>query len=210
MARRAPKSNPDLNITSFCDIITVAIVALFMSLVVVIDIALKTPKLRLAPYSVAVTNAPVYIECRNNQIYPVNPAEIDQAIRRTLREIREKAGQGTGSTVAEGLTRDIGNRFYRVDNSMLAVGIKLLHPRWEVRGLDVPRATESGAFGDLLDRLDTGTHYLVYIVRDDSFEAFEQARIFSKSRGFMNGWEYIGIDEPISLDGLQDKVLADL
>lgn len=210
MARRPPKPEPDLNITSFCDIITVSIVALFMSLVIVIDIAMKTPKLRTAPYSRAVTNTPVYVECRGDTLYPINRSEIEQSIRSTLRTIRAQNASGQSASREENLMLDMGNQYYRIDNSMLAVGAMVLHPRLEVEGLAAPAVADPGPFGGILDTLNTNIHYLVYLVRDDSFNAYRQARDFARSRGFLTGWEYLGIDEPISFDGLYKNVRADL
>ena len=211
MARRKPKSEPDLNITSFCDIITVSIVALFMALVIVIDIATKTPKLRLAPYSREVTNMPVYVECRNNQIYPVDRMEIDRAIRAAIADIRKQSGSNDPIFSRENaLLRDIGNAYYRIDNSMMAVGALLLVPRTDVAGISPPEVDHPGDFGQLIAQLDTNRHYLVYLVRDDSFDAFRKARDYSRQAGFANGWEYLGIDEPISFEGMFKNVRAEM
>lgn len=210
MPKRPSKGNPELNVVTFCDIVTVSIVALFMALVIVIDISLKTPKLRAAPIALSITNAPVYIDCRDNQLYVIDRVEIDLAINAALKDIRSRAAAGNPVTKEEALGMDIGNDYYRIDNGKLAVGQVYLNPRPQRPGMPPPKDKDPGPFARVLERLQTNTHYMVYIVRDNSFDAFRKARELATQYGFRNGWEYISHEESISFDGVLRQVKADL
>ncbi len=210
MAKRPQKREPDLNVTSFCDIITVSIVALFMVMVVVIDIAMRTPKVRATPIALDTTNTPVYIECRGEQLYYIDRTEIRQALRTAQETARVRALSGQTNTLAEALSEDIGNAYYRIDNSFIMLGVTALIPRPGVAGYPAPEDNApEGEFNRLLKTLNTNMHYMVYLVRDDSFETFRKARDFGARNGFLNGWEYIGRDEPITFDGMLSKVKAE-
>lgn len=209
MAKRPPKGNPELNVTSFCDIITVSIVALFMVMVIVIDLALRTPKVRPTPLALATTNQPVYVECRNNQIYFIDKAEIGDAMRTASREIRARALSGEDGAMEAAMSADVGNRYYRLDNSFMMMGVIALVPRPDVPGIAGPTEEEEGPFGQVIGALSTNLHYLVYLVRDDSFETFKRARDLGAQNGFLTGWEYLGRDEPITFEGMFSKVKAE-
>lgn len=210
MPKRPPKGNPDLNVVTFCDIVTVSIVALFMALVIVIDISLKTPKLKAAPIAFATTNVPVYVDCRDNQLFIIDRVEIELAIEDALKTIRSRASAGNPVSREEALSMDIGNDFYRIDNGKLAVGQVYINPRPEKRGIKPPRKKEPGLFASILEKYNTNTHYMVYVVREDSFEAFREARDLAAQFGFRNGWEYVAHEESISFDGILRNVRAEL
>lgn len=210
MAKRPKKDNPELNVTSFCDIITVSIVALFMVMVIVIDLALRTPKVRPTPLALSTTNTPVYIECRGNQIYPIDRVEIAEAMRIASRDIRARALSGETNAMVEAMSREVGNEFYRLDNSFMMMGVVALIPKPDVPGLPPPNDQQpDGPFNRLVKSLSTNQHYLVYLVRDDSFEAFRKARDFGARNGFLTGWEYLDRSEPITFEGMFSKVKAE-
>lgn len=210
MAKRPQKKEPELNVTSFCDIITVSIVALFMVMVIVIDLALRTPKVRATPLALETTNLPVYVECRGNQIYPIDRVEIAEAMRTASLEIRGRALSGEANAMEEAMSKDVGNEFYRLDNSFMMMGVVALIPRRNVPGLAAPDDEHpDGDFSRLLKTLNTNLHYLVYLVRDDSFATFRKARDLGARNGFLTGWEYLDRDEPITFEGLFSKVKAE-
>ncbi len=211
MAKRPHKGNPELNVTSFCDIITVSIVALFMVMVIVIDLALRTPKVRPTPLAISTTNQPVFVECRGDQLYFIDRVEIAEAMRTAAREIRGRALSGDANATEEALSRDVGNEYYRLDNSFMMMGVVALLPRPGVPGLPPPESadTDDSTFSRILGTLRTNQHYLVYLVRDDSFNAFRKTRDFGARNGFLSGWEYLDRDEPITFEGMFNRVKAE-
>jgi biopolymer transport protein ExbD len=200
----------DLNVTSFCDIITVSIVALFMTMVIVVDMAMRTPKLRATPLSRDTTNMAVYVECRNSQLYFIDQFEITEAMQSGLQQIRIRSLASGGANAMEtALSLDVGNEYYRVDNSFMMMGAAVLLPRQDVPGLQPPVPGGTGAYQRIVATLATNVHYLVFLVRDDSFDAFRKAREHGIQRGFMTGWEYLGRDEPITFDGMFRNIRAE-
>lgn len=210
MARRPEKKEPELNVTSFCDIITVSIVALFMVMVIVTDLALRTPKVRPTPLALDTTNSPVYVECRGNQLYPIDRVEITTAMRTATVEMRAKALSGDTNVMAQAMSQDVGNEYYRLDNSFMMMGVIALAPRPNIEGLPPPDDEHpNGPFDRILKILNTNQHYLVYLVRDDSFDAFRKARNAATQNGFISGWEYLDRNELITFEGMFSRVKAE-
>jgi biopolymer transport protein ExbD len=209
MRRRIEKKTPELNVTSLCDIITVSIFALFMTLVIVIEIAMRTPKVEATPLARATTNVAVYVECRNNQLFYVDRGEIMGAMDQALADIRARVAAGDPMSRQAALSLDVGNTFYRIDTSMMAMSLLMLIPREAPRGAAPPSEANPGLMGQLAGGYDPASHYFVFLVRDDSFEAFRQARAFSAAQGFLTGWEYLMRDEPLTFDGLLRQVRAE-
>ena len=210
MSGRKKKGNPDLNVVSFCDIVTVSMVAMFMALIIVIDQALRTPEIRPTPLASPTTNAPVFFECRNNQVYVIDRRELLNELQRSTREMRTKSVGQTEAFLQEAMEQDIGNRFYRMDIGFLMMGIVALIPRPNVDGVPEDNLDyATNAYIRTMDRLDTNAQYVVYLVRDDSFPIFRKLRDLTMQRGFLSGWEYIGRTEPITFEGMFSRVRAE-
>jgi biopolymer transport protein ExbD len=135
MSGRKKKGNPDLNVVSFCDIVTVSMVAMFMALIIVIDQALRTPEIRPTPLATPTTNTPVFFECRNNQVYVIDRRELMDELQRSTRELRKKNTGQADAFLQEAMEQDIGNRFYRMDIGFLMMGVVALLPRDKVEGV---------------------------------------------------------------------------
>jgi len=209
MPRPRKKSVPTLNIITFCDIITVSMVAMFMVLIIVIDQAMKTPVVRPIPLALATTNTPVYFECRSNQVYFIDRAELQEARTRALTELRAR-GAKPEDMLQQAMDLDIGNRFYRFDNSFLMMGIMALLPRESVSGIalaDMEKPTSD--FLKQLGALSPNAHYVVYLVRDDSFPAYRKVRDITVRMGLLSGWEYLGRSEVITFEGMFAKIKAE-
>ena len=208
MARKRA-GDPELSLVSFCDIVTVSCVALFMAMVVIIDQSMRTPIIRPTPMTEATTNLPVYFECRAEQLFPIDRAALMQNIR-TSRETMKKASKPGGAeaeALAYMMNQDIGDEVYRVDNSFLTIGILALRPRIGSHGLSLESLpTPTGAFQKALKQYDHQSHYLVFYVRDDSFALFRKARDLAHAAGFPLGWEYLERDEPITFAGMMGNV----
>lgn len=210
MSGRKKKGNPDLNVVSFCDIVTVSMVAMFMALIIVIDQALRTPEIRPTPLATPTTNSPVFFECRNNQVYVIDRRELMDELQRSTRELRKKNTGEADAFLQEAMEQDIGNRFYRMDVGFLMMGVVALLPREKVEGvpegnLDHP----TNAYERTMAQLDTNSQYVVYLVRDDSFPIFRKLRDQTLQRGFLSGWEYLGRTEPITFEGMFSRVRAE-
>ncbi len=207
--RRPKKGNPELNVVSFCDIVTVAMVALFMVLIIVIDQALRTPIVRPIPLATNTTNAPVYFECRSNQVFYIDREELAQIRNRAVLELKARTGGGE-QMLQQAMQQEIGNAFYLFDNSFLMMGIMALQPRPGVQGEPEEKLQEpSSTFFQRMTSLDPDAAYVVYLVRDDSFPAYRAARNLTVRQGLLSGWEYLGRDEVITFEGMFARVKAE-
>ena len=209
MARPKKKSVPTLNIITFCDIVTVSMVAMFMVLIIVIDQAMRTPIVRPIPLALATTNAPVYFECRSNQVFYIDRKELEDIRVKAMAEMRAKSGEQE-SMLQNAMNQDIGNRFYHFENSFLVLGITALVPREGVPGVAIPELEKPDAvFQRVVNELDPLAHFIVYLVRDDSFDAYRKVRELSNKRGFLSGWEYLGRGEVITFEGMFGRIKAE-
>jgi|APTNR8051073442_1049403.scaffolds.fasta_scaffold00158_31 hypothetical protein len=209
MARPKKKSVPTLNIITFCDIITVSMVAMFMVLIIVIDQAMKTPEVRPIPLALTTTNAPVYFECRSNQVFFIDRTELEILRAKTMSELRSRSVKQE-DMLQNAMNQDIGNRFYRFDNSFLMMGLVALHPREGASGssladLDKP----DDPIRSLITNLNVQATYAIFLVRDDAFDAYRKVRDLSAQRGLLSGWEYLARDEAITFEGSMSKIRAE-
>jgi len=209
VAKPRKKSVPTLNIITFCDIVTVSMVAMFMVLIIVIDQSMRTPEVRPIPLALATTNAPVYFECRSNQVFYLDRQGLDEVRAKALAEMRAKAGEQEGM-LQSAMSQDIGNRFYKFENSFLVLGIMALTPREGVPGVPIPELENPESdFQKVLSTLDPMAHFVVYLVRDDSFDAYRKVRNLTNKRSLLTGWEYLGRGEVITFEGMFARIKAE-
>jgi hypothetical protein len=205
---RPKKGDPELLLVSFCDIVTVTMASLFMALLVVIDQSMRTPTFRHTPIAEAITNVPVYFECRANQVFPIDRVKLAEALRNTTNTVAKTAGGTNTLSSLAGLgqlmMQDIGNEYYQIDTRYLLLGQMALLPRTNAIGMKSSEVTNK--FGAVIAPINKDSQYLVFLVRDDSFSIFRKARDVSAKAGFRSGWEYLGRDEPITFVGAYARI----
>ncbi len=204
------RGDPELLLVSFCDIVTVTTSALFMAMIIVIDQSSKTPLYRPTPISVETTNAPVYFECRDNQLFYIDRTNLLSILRKSAEESKPAAGTNTTQVLGALLNRDIGDDVYRFDNRFLLLGEIALLPRTNATGLTVTDldSKANNKFQKMLQRLNRENQYLVFLVRDDSFPAFRKVRDMAVNMGFISGWEFLEREEPITFVGALARIKA--
>jgi hypothetical protein len=199
---RPKKGDPELLLVSFCDIVTIVVAALFMAMIVVIDESGRIPVIRPTPMTKPTTNAPVYFECRRNQVFPVDR----EGIMRKLKEADEafgaqakKEGEATEEALKTLAKMLVTNEFYRVDSNYLLVNMVALRPSGDRPGATKEELdhTSTNVFRLALDKVNPTNEFVAFIVRDDSFPVFRKAREICTAKGYLNGWEYVAIDEPL-------------
>lgn len=200
---KVKKEGPELLLVSFCDIVTVTMASLFMALLVVIDQSMRTPTFRHTPIAEAITNMPVYFECRANQVFPINRAKLAEQLRNTTNTVAKTPGGSNTLSSLSGLgelmMQDIGDEYYQIDTRYLLLGQMALLPRTNATG--IKSADITNKFGSVIATINKDNQYLVFLVRDDSFLAFRKARDVSTKAGYRSGWEYLGRDEPLTFVG---------
>ncbi len=206
---RPKKGDPELNLVSFCDIVTVICVALFMAMIVVLDIAMRTPTIRPMPLAEATTNAPVYFECRDEQLFPIDHEGLAALVRNAGADVKTSTQGQEIRAVEDIMNLDLGNDEYKVDNRFLMVGLVALRPRDTGQPIPIGQnAQDAGSFAARIAKLEPRRQYLAFVVRDDAFATFRKARDLATAAGFEVGWEYIGRDEPITFEGSMAHIMV--
>lgn len=159
----------------------------------------SVPELRIKPRAFPTTKAPAFFECRNNEVFFVDKDELDKQVAGVLAGLSPGTRGGDLSVFLRAIQeREIGNAYYTVDPKSLLAGRMGLQPRAGVRGEplgDLQR--RDGKFQQWLAQLDQQGRYISFLLRDDSFAVFRQAREIAERAGFDTVWELLGPDEPI-------------
>ncbi|MEI8063743.1 MAG: hypothetical protein WCH84_06740 [Verrucomicrobiota bacterium] len=134
---------------------------------------------------------PVFFECRSNEVFFVDKAGIATLTPNV------RAGD-PASFVKVIQSKEIGNEFYKVIPSYLMAWVIALEPRTGVPGENLEQLEKADSkFQTLLAHLDQKTHYLVFMVRNDSSKACLLARAVAENRGFETTLTPLKDNEPI-------------
>jgi hypothetical protein len=199
MAQRKKKGEPEMLIVSFCDIVTITTAAMFFALLITIMEASKVPTFKPAPMAAPTDKVPVFFECRNQEIFYIDKVTLDDQVTKLLSTL--SPGVRTGKLenflkVVQG--QEIGNEYYKVNPSYLLAAILAIDGRSGVHGEtkdQIQLATSK--FWTVLKQLDRNSQFVVFLVRDDSFDIMRRARRTADQAGFIVGWDLLGEKEPI-------------
>jgi hypothetical protein len=196
---RKRKSEPELLIVSFCDIVTITTAALFFCLIVTVQEAVKIPVFKPTPLAKVSSKQGIFFECRNDQLFFVDKTGLDRQVEELMSKLNPGVRGGELESLLKTIQRqDIGNAYYKVDPRYLLVGQMGLEPRTEVSGEEAgDLVSSSSKYRSMLSSLDKDKQYIAFLVRDDSFNIFRKARQVADSLGLDTGWELLGIGEPI-------------
>jgi hypothetical protein len=200
MARhRKRKSEPELLIVSFCDIVTITTAALFFCLIVTIQEAVKIPVFKPTPLARISSKQGIFFECRNDQLFFVDKTGLDGQVEELMSKLNPGVRGGDLESLLKAIQgQDVGNAYYKVDPRYLLVGQMGLEPRTGVSGeVAGDLASPNNKYRSMLSSLDKDKQYIAFLVRDDSFNIFRKARQVADSLGLDTGWELLGIGESI-------------
>jgi hypothetical protein len=197
--RRKHKGEPEMLIVSFCDIVTITTAALFFCLLVTVQEAVKIPVLRPTPRAKISSKQGVFFECRDNQLYFVDKAGLDDQVEQLMSALNPGIRGGDLESFLKAIQgKEVGNAYYTVDPRYLLVGRMGLEARPGVSGEKIEElADPNSKFQAILSQLDKDHQYIAFLVRDDSFTVFRKARQIADDTGLDTGWELLGIGEPI-------------
>ena len=201
---RPKRGDPELLLVSFCDIVTITTAAMFMAMIIVIDESMKIPVVGPTPMVEASTNAPVYFECRNNMVYPIDREGLFKVFQAKAEEFKSFTGDDMGERLAK---LDAGNEIYRIDHGLAMMGWMGLQPRPDVKGVTMEdvRDSETNAFYKALATLNPNKQYCVFYVREDSFPVYRVCRDLCLKRTIQQGWEFLDRNEPITFEGVMRR-----
>jgi hypothetical protein len=197
--RRKRKSEPELLIVSFCDIVTITTAALFFCLIVTIQEAVKIPVFKPTPLAKISSKEGVFFECRDNQLFFVDKTGLDRQVEELMSKLNPGVRGGNLEALLKVIQRqDVGDAYYKIDPRFLLVGQMGLEPRLGVSGEMAGDLTgPNSKYRSMLSSLDKDKQYIAFLVRDDSFSIFRKAREVADNMGLDTGWELLDIGEPI-------------
>ncbi|HMP88601.1 MAG TPA: hypothetical protein PJ991_00285 [Kiritimatiellia bacterium] len=199
----AKKGESSVSLDSFLDILT-CLQGVLMLIIITTGIDAAQTKIVVAtPIELAGNEKPIFIECRNNQLFLVPHLEARQAVQMKQLEIlrnRRAAGQDSVAMLEAVGQSDIDIGDYIIDFTRFLSGQIALMPKTEARGYVINSAegeTANTWFGGILHRMDPENERINFLVRDDSFEIFKLARIVAWTKNVKVTYSLISRNEPL-------------
>jgi hypothetical protein len=198
------KKNRDTGISldSFLDILT-CLQGVLMLIIITTGIDAAQTKVMVAtPIELAGNEKPIFIECRNNQLFKVPVVEARQAIEQKQLEVLKARRSATNVVdVLESVgDADIDIGDYLVDFSRYLSGQIALIPKPDVVGYSFTAAESENAntwFGRIVAEMDKDNERINFLVRDDSFDVFKLARVVAWTQKIKVTYSLIPRNEPL-------------
>jgi hypothetical protein len=196
------RRDASISLDSFLDILT-CLQGVLMLIIITTGIDAAQTKIVVAtPIELAGNERPIFIECRNNQLFLVPLAEARQAINakqlEVLRARRETRDAVQMMEAVGNADVDIGN--YVVDFTRYLGGQIALIPKPDVAGYSLggnEKENENTWFGRILAEMDVENERINFLVRDDSFDVFKLARILAWTRNVKVTYQLYSRNEPL-------------
>ncbi len=170
-----------INLDSFLDVLT-CLQGILMLVIIATGIdAAQTKVLIPTPIERQSTKQPIYLECRDNLLFPMEPAELGKQARIQMMNISQRQNVDQIQMMQELSTLRVTNDYYEVDLSYYMLGQLVLKAREDTtaRGYELEErstfATDNYMV-NLLKKIDNQNQRVVLIVRDNSFAVFKVAQ----------------------------------
>ena len=210
MAKRKKKHEPEMLIVSFCDIVTITTAAMFFAMLITTMEAVKIPVFKPTPRAMASNKQPFFFECRNHEVFSVDKAGLDDQVAKLLGTLAPGVRGGDMTQFLKAIQgQEVGNTYYKVNPNYLLAAIMALDARTNTHGEAAAKLEDPNShFQGILGQLNSKVQYLVFLVRDDSFDVFRKARAVADKQNFDVGWELLGEGEPIKFGAGGKSILA--
>jgi hypothetical protein len=162
--RRKKKAEFEMLIISFCDIITISTAALLLALFVTVQLAIKIPVFRPTPRSAPSTKQAFFFECRNDHLFFVDKAGLDEQVEELMSKLNPGVRGGDLGSFQKAIQgQEVGNLYYKVDPRYLLVGRMVLETRAGTSGegagdLENPKSK----YQAMLSLLDKDKQYIAF------------------------------------------------
>ena len=217
-------NTPSQNLDSFLDILTNTVgvlmfIGLFVSLFTFNIKNVKTQKVIRTPLVSESNKMPHFFEVRDNTVIYLDKAEVEEKLQKFddgLPPCTQPRQPSTFDAVIYNSYR-VQLRAYEIclrNKAELKRGFRtttayyqvffnstglVFQAREDVAGESPEELTQATSeFRNVLQRLDSGSDYLAFLVREDSFEAFREAREIAWQENFGVGWEPMNTNAVIS------------
>ena len=169
-----------MDLSSFTDLMTCILGVLVLIILLTgidasqITVLVATPKEMQSD-----DKAPVFFECRKNQLFHISVDELKKACDDKTEELRDRvAGDETEFLKAAAQTiLEVGGQ--KLDYTYALMGKYVLMPIPEAEGYEFKSQTAETAdkwYGSRLAAIDTDTQFICFLVRPDSYRIFQRAR----------------------------------
>ncbi len=215
---------PSQNLDSFLDILTNTVgvlmfIGLFVSLFTFNVNNVKTEKVIRTPLVSESNKIPHFFEVRDNTVIYLDKEEVEEKLRKFDGGLSPCVQPQEPSTFDSVVYNSylVQLRAYQTclrNKDELLSGFRtttayyqvffdsnglVFQPRKDIAGESPEELTQATSeFRNVLKRLNSGTDYLAFLVRADSFEAFREAREIAWKNNFGVGWEPINANAVIS------------
>ncbi|HRT06642.1 MAG TPA: hypothetical protein P5204_13185 [Kiritimatiellia bacterium] len=173
-------SGPALDLSSFTDLMSCLLGVLVLIILLTgidasqITVLVATPKEMQSD-----DKAPVFFECRKNQLFHISVDELKKACDDKTEELRDRvAGDETEFLKAAAQTiLEVGG--HRLDYTYALMGKFVLMPIPDAEGYEFASQaaeTEDKWYGSRLAAIDPDTQFVCFLVRPDSYRMFQRAR----------------------------------
>ncbi len=191
-----------VSLDSFLDILT-CLQGVLMLIIITTGIDAAQTKVMVAtPIELAGNERPIFIECRNNQLFKVPVVEARQAIeQKQLEVLRARRASTNVVDVLEAVgDADIDIGDYIVDFARYLNGQIALIPKPDIEGYSFTAAESENAntwLGRIVAEMDRDNERINFLVRDDSFDVFKLARVVAWTQKIKVTYSLIPRNEPL-------------
>jgi hypothetical protein len=184
-------------------VMNVVACALGLLLLVILLASVHASRLQVlipTPMEHLTEKTPVFIECRNNELFKVPLAELRRLANDRLKAVANEGGGGADEILRQLPQMSVQTDTYRVDLTYALLGQFAIVPMPMAKGYrleDASKETASDWFGRVLTGVDRDKEMLAFLVRDDSFEVFARARMLAQAEKVDVSYELLGVNDPI-------------
>lgn len=177
--------------------------ALGLLLLVILLVSVHASRLQVlvpTPMEHLAEKTPVFIECRNNELFKVPLAELRRLASDKLKAVAKESAGGSDGILRQLPQMSVQTDTYRVDLTYALLGQFAIVPLPMAKGYildDASKETATDWFGRILTGIDRNKEMLAFLVRDDSFEVFARARMLAQSEQIDVSYELLAVDDPI-------------
>jgi hypothetical protein len=189
-----------VNLDSFLDIMTCLVGCLVLILILTSIDAGQIKVLINTPIEKKTDKRPIYIECRNNELFRVPVADLTRETNETLGKIADEAGGDRIEMLRLLQQTPVENETYTVDLSYALIGQFALAAKPGMKGYALKHANQekrSDWLGQIITRMDKEKEMLSFLVRDDSYNVFKHARAVAWKEEVVVSYELLDVDEVI-------------
>ncbi|MBU0678957.1 MAG: hypothetical protein KJ626_12670 [Verrucomicrobia bacterium] len=216
MGKKKESSSVEVNLDSFLDILTCLVGVLVLIIILTSIDASQTKLLIPTPMGQETDKRPVWIECRDNQLYLIDLDEIKDLATAELKRIADSVKGDAREMVGMVNTAFVETDAYTIDLSYSLIGQYALRPRENVQGTsldnldfeDTANLAIGGWFEEILEKIDPDNDFLSFLVRDDSFKVFKKARAVAWLLKIQCSYELLDLTDPIKFGIGGDRSVA--